>query len=120
MAHSRNLSNRIERLLNDSSFRLAFSGGRRALLALVLPVAVIAATAMVRVEAAQLPQSDAPALPFTQAPVVVLAKPLSAGQANRPSSAGNPAGSGSGSESGSGACSSAAVSGTRTRGSAIP
>ncbi len=82
MAHSKNLSNRIERLLNDSSFRLAFSGGRRALLALVLPVAVIAATAMVRVEAAQLPQSDAPALPFTQAPVVVLAKPLSAGQAN--------------------------------------
>ena len=59
MAHSRNLSNRIERLLNDSSFRLAFSGGRRALLALVLPIALIAATAMVRVEAAQAPQSAA-------------------------------------------------------------
>ena len=59
MAHSRNLSNRIERLLNDSSFRLAFSGGRRALLALVLPIALIAATAMVRVEAAQAPQSTA-------------------------------------------------------------
>ena len=37
MAHSRNLSNRIERLLNDSTFRVAFSGGRRALFALVLP-----------------------------------------------------------------------------------
>jgi len=58
MAHSTNLSNRIERLLNDSSFRLAFSGGRRALLALVLPVTMIAATAMVRVEAAQVPQSS--------------------------------------------------------------
>jgi beta-lactamase regulating signal transducer with metallopeptidase domain len=66
MAHSRNLSNRIERLLNDSSFRLAFSGGRRALLALVLPVAVIAATAMVRVEAAQAPQSTVATSPSMQ------------------------------------------------------
>ncbi|MEI9969266.1 MAG: M56 family metallopeptidase [Terracidiphilus sp.] len=66
MAHSKNLSNRIERLLNDSSFRLAFSGGRRALLALVLPVAVITATAMVRVEAAQAPQSAATTSPSMQ------------------------------------------------------
>jgi beta-lactamase regulating signal transducer with metallopeptidase domain len=66
MAHSRNLSNRIERLLNDSTFRLAFSGGRRALLALVLPVGLIAATAMVRVEAAQGPQSAAAAAPSLQ------------------------------------------------------
>jgi beta-lactamase regulating signal transducer with metallopeptidase domain len=92
MANSRNLSNRIERLLNDSSFRLAFSGGRRALLALVLPVALIAATAMVRVEAAQAPQSAAaispsmqsldraPALPADQPPVVVLAQSPTAGQ----------------------------------------
>jgi beta-lactamase regulating signal transducer with metallopeptidase domain len=63
MAHSKNLSNRIERLLNDSSFRLAFSGGRRALLALLLPVGLIAATAMVRVEAAQAPQPSAAAAP---------------------------------------------------------
>jgi beta-lactamase regulating signal transducer with metallopeptidase domain len=94
MAHSRNLSNRIERLLNDSSFRVAFSGGRRALIALVLPVALIAATAMVRVEAAQAPQSaaasppsmqssdQAPALPAAQPPVVVLAQSPNAGQAN--------------------------------------
>jgi hypothetical protein len=66
MAHSRNLSNRIERLLNDSSFRLAFSGGRRALLALVLPVALIAATAMVRVEAAQAPQLATATAPSMQ------------------------------------------------------
>lgn len=66
MAHSRNLSNRIERLLNDSSFRLAFSGGRRALLALLLPVALIAATAMVRVEAAQASQSASATSPSMQ------------------------------------------------------
>jgi beta-lactamase regulating signal transducer with metallopeptidase domain len=66
MAHSKNLSNRIERLLNDSSFRLAFSGGRRALLALVLPIALIAATAMVRVEAAQAPQSATATAPSMQ------------------------------------------------------
>jgi len=66
MAHSRNLSNRIERLLNDSTFRIAFSGGRRALLALVLPVAMIAATAMVRVEAAQAPQLAAATSPSAQ------------------------------------------------------
>ncbi len=66
MAHSRNLSNRIERLLNDSTFRAAFSGGRRALLALVLPITLIAATAMVRVEAAQAPQSAAAASPSMQ------------------------------------------------------
>ena len=56
MAHSSNLSQRIERLLNESSFRLAFAGKRRALLMLVLPAALIAASAMVRVEAAGLPQ----------------------------------------------------------------
>ncbi len=66
MAHSRNLSNRIERLLNDSSFRIAFSGGRRALVALVLPIALIAVTAMVRVEAAQAPQSATATAPSTQ------------------------------------------------------
>ena len=66
MAHSRNLSNRIERLLNDSSFRIAFSGGRRALVALVLPIALIAVTAMVRVEAAQAPQSATVTAPSMQ------------------------------------------------------
>ncbi|HEX4032690.1 MAG TPA: M56 family metallopeptidase [Terracidiphilus sp.] len=53
MAHSSNLSERIERLLNDSSFRRAFSGSRRALLALV-PAVLFAAAALVHVQAAQI------------------------------------------------------------------
>jgi beta-lactamase regulating signal transducer with metallopeptidase domain len=53
MAHSSNLSERIERLLNDSSFRKAFSGSRRALLALV-PAVLFAAAALVHVQAAQI------------------------------------------------------------------
>ena len=56
MAHSTNLSHRIERLLNESSFRSAFVGGRRALLTALVPAALIAATAMVRVEAAATPK----------------------------------------------------------------
>ena len=63
MARSSNLSLRIERLLNDTSFRQAFAaGGRRALLAVMLvPAALIAATALIRVEAATLPGSVAQA-----------------------------------------------------------
>ena len=55
MARSGSLSRRIERLLNDSAFRQAFAGGRRrALIAVLLvPVALFAATALIRVEAAQ-------------------------------------------------------------------
>jgi hypothetical protein len=54
MAHSTNLSHRIERLLNDSSFRQAFAGRRRALAALLLvPVALLAGTAFVHVQAAE-------------------------------------------------------------------
>ena len=52
MAHSSNLSERIERLLNDSNFHRAFTGGRRALLVLV-PAVLIATMALVHVEAAQ-------------------------------------------------------------------
>jgi hypothetical protein len=52
MAHTSNLSRRIERLLNESSFRQAFAGSRRALLAVLLVPAVLAATALIRVEAA--------------------------------------------------------------------
>ena len=53
MARTSHLSQRIERLLNESSFRHAFAAtGRRALLAVLLvPVALFAATALVRVEA---------------------------------------------------------------------
>lgn len=52
MAHSSNLSERIERLLNDSSFRRAFTGSHRALLVLA-PAVLFATTALVRVQAAQ-------------------------------------------------------------------
>jgi hypothetical protein len=54
MARSTSLSHRIERLLNDSTFRQAFAGSRgRALLAVLLvPTALFAATALIRVEAA--------------------------------------------------------------------
>jgi len=54
MARSSNLSHRIERLLNESSFRQAFAGSRgRVLLAVLLvPVALFAGTAMIRVQAA--------------------------------------------------------------------
>ncbi|MGA7242084.1 MAG: M56 family metallopeptidase [Terracidiphilus sp.] len=53
MARNGSLSRRIERLLNDVSFRQAFAGTRRGLVAvLVVPVALFAATAMVRVQAA--------------------------------------------------------------------
>ena len=53
MARSGSLSRRIERLLNDVSFSQAFAGTRRTLAAVVvLPLALFATTALVRVEAA--------------------------------------------------------------------
>lgn len=60
MARTSHLSQRIERLLNESSFRRAFAaGGRRALLAVLLvPVAIFAATALVRVQAAASPATQ--------------------------------------------------------------
>ena len=63
MARTGSLSRRIERLLNDGSFRQAFAGTRRrALLAVLLvPVALFAATTLIRVEAAG--QSPQPPLP---------------------------------------------------------
>ncbi|HEY1767270.1 MAG TPA: M56 family metallopeptidase [Terracidiphilus sp.] len=78
MAHSTNLSERIERLLNDSHFRQAFAGRRRALLALALVPATLAATALVRVQAA-----GTAAAPQIAAPLPDQAPPqaASAGQA---------------------------------------
>ncbi len=54
MARTSHLSQRIERLLNESSFRQAFAAsGRRVLLAVILvPAALLTATALVRVQAA--------------------------------------------------------------------
>ena len=57
MARTSNLSVRIDRLLDDSIFRQAFAGRRRLLVAVLLvPVALFAATAVLRVEAAESPQ----------------------------------------------------------------
>jgi hypothetical protein len=53
MARTGSLARRIERLLNDHAFRQSFANGRRALVAVVLvPVALFAATEVVRVQAA--------------------------------------------------------------------
>jgi hypothetical protein len=63
MARSTNLSLRIERLLNESSFRQAFAGNRlRLLLAVLLvPIALFAGTAAIRVDAASGQAAPAPA-----------------------------------------------------------
>jgi len=62
MARTSSLSDRIERLLNDSSFRQAFSWSRgRALAAVLLvPAALFASTALVRVQAARQAPAVAP------------------------------------------------------------
>jgi predicted nucleic acid-binding Zn-ribbon protein len=69
MARTGSLTHRVERLLNENRFRQAFSGGRGRVLAAVLlvPAALFAATAVIRVEAdAQAPQAPAPpAAPVT-------------------------------------------------------
>jgi hypothetical protein len=66
MAHSgrlahRRLAHRIDTLLNENSFRQAFAGGRRRILAalILVPVVLFAATALIRVEAAQSAQQPA-------------------------------------------------------------
>ena len=61
MARPGSLSRRIERLLNDNSFRQCFAGGRRALVvAALVPLALFASTMLVRVQAAADPQSPSP------------------------------------------------------------
>lgn len=69
MARTSNLSHRIERLLNEAIFRQAFAGSRRILLAVLLvPVALFAGTALIRVEAAgQPPQQTPPTQPAQSA-----------------------------------------------------
>lgn len=64
MARSGSLSRRIERLLNDVSFRQAFSGSRRSVAALLaIPIALFCVSTLVRVQAA----GQAPAAPPTPA-----------------------------------------------------
>ena len=58
MARPGGLSRRIERLLNDHSFRQCFAGGRRALVvAALMPLALCVSTMLVQVEAAADPQT---------------------------------------------------------------
>jgi beta-lactamase regulating signal transducer with metallopeptidase domain len=58
MARPGSLSRRIERLLNDNSFRQCFAGRRRALVvAALMPLALFASTMLVRVQAAAGTQS---------------------------------------------------------------
>jgi beta-lactamase regulating signal transducer with metallopeptidase domain len=86
MARNGSLSRRIERLLNDVSFRQAFAGSSRALAAVVVvPVVLFAVTALVRVQAAgqQAPEPPAPAaapqreVPAPPAPVAPAASGVS-------------------------------------------
>jgi beta-lactamase regulating signal transducer with metallopeptidase domain len=72
MARYGSLSRRIDRLLNDRAFQQAFAGGRfRALSAAVLvPVALYAATALVRVQAAQQVPDGSPSPAVPASPVV--------------------------------------------------
>jgi beta-lactamase regulating signal transducer with metallopeptidase domain len=88
MARSTNLSHRIERLLNETSFRQAFAGGGlRVLLAVLLvPVSLFAATSLIRVEAAGSAQEVQPPPP---APGPAAAPSLAAAPspANAPDSA---------------------------------
>ncbi len=66
MARHGSLSRRIERLLNEVSFRQAFAGTRRGLVAVLLvPVALFAATTLVRVQAAGQQAPAVPAAPAT-------------------------------------------------------
>ena len=63
MARPGSLSRRIERLLNDNSFRQCFSGGRRAVVAVLLvPLALVASTTLIRVQAATGMHSPSPIL----------------------------------------------------------
>jgi beta-lactamase regulating signal transducer with metallopeptidase domain len=77
MARSGSLSRRIERLLNDASFRQAFSGTRRALATvLVIPVALFAATALLRVQAAGQAPPDPPQVVVPAAGVIAPDAPV--------------------------------------------
>ncbi|HVO71864.1 MAG TPA: M56 family metallopeptidase, partial [Aggregatilineaceae bacterium] len=85
MARTGHIAQRIERLLNEHSFRQAFAGGQRRLwTALVLvPTVLFAATALIRVEAAVTLQQPA----SVQGPVIGQSHPESipdASQANTP------------------------------------
>jgi beta-lactamase regulating signal transducer with metallopeptidase domain len=82
MAHSRNLSRRIEHLLNEASFRLAFAGGRRAFLSLSVLIALIAAAAMIRVQAVAAARQVDSQQPATLSQNQQASQPAATGQSN--------------------------------------
>jgi hypothetical protein len=90
MAHHGSIVLRIERLLNESSFRQSFAGGRGRIAAAVLLVvaAVFGSTALVRVQAAQTapppPAEPAPAQP-SPAPAAAPQSPAIAPAPSSPS-----------------------------------
>lgn len=67
MARPSSISRRIERLLNDSYLRHAFSGGTRARVAVLVSTILFAAAALVRVQAATEVKPAAPATPALRA-----------------------------------------------------
>jgi beta-lactamase regulating signal transducer with metallopeptidase domain len=68
MARAHHLSARIERLLNEAAFGQSFGRSRRALAALLLvPVAILASTTLVRVHAAAMPGGPGAVLEAAQA-----------------------------------------------------
>jgi hypothetical protein len=76
MARHGSLSRRIERLLNDVSFRQAFAGTRRGLVAvIVVPVALFAATTLVRVQASGQQSPGTPVAPATPTTAVAPTPP---------------------------------------------
>jgi hypothetical protein len=73
MARPGSLARRIECFLNDHAFHQSFANGRRALVAVVLvPLALFAAAAMVRVEAAPVAHSAKRALLVSAASLALL------------------------------------------------
>ncbi len=68
MARPHRLTRRIENLLHESRFTQAFAGGRRSLVAVALvPLALVFATAAVRVQAASQQTPPAPPVPASSA-----------------------------------------------------
>lgn len=78
MARTSNLSHRLDRLLNERVFRQAFTGNRRTLVTAVLvPLAMLAATTLVRVQAATQP----PRHPAARSSQTVSGQPATPGTA---------------------------------------
>jgi len=77
MARPGRLSQRIERLLNESAFRQAFTASRVRIAAavLVVPISLFAATALVRVHAAQAQQTPVTPPPLAEPPQQPAAAP---------------------------------------------